>query len=289
MNYIICIFCIFFTISTKIAFASSQSDTSVDIQEKSTQTHPHFPEKAFLSLPEELIVHTIDFLEAKDFLAIKLTCKKLLDLANVPSLLLPSSETLSFIRQFPQEALEKLLRSSVSSSWNKLNELLQTTRDGIRKDRENNWADYSNILKLGIKLHDIEFEKKYRTELESNCYHIQCAEVLLIQQEKYTTAADLRAPYWEMLAYEDELARKWLIRAYEEEGDRLIRTNMSRLAFWKVFKPSSVVQLSDTEKNRIFSASRLMREYPFNKIGENDPIDTLKFPLYPLEPLLSNN
>jgi hypothetical protein len=226
-----------------------------------------------INFPVDTSVMIFDFLDPQSFLNTKPVSKLFNTITQDPKLLFPSDgvQAMALIRADPTKAFERLLRTNPNTRQNILDHLKQQTYLSINL-QPSSWLDHLSILKLGAKLTYVSYEEQYTKKFNSLCYEIQCADSLILQTSQYKDPKILRKDSWEVLAHEDDLARAWLIKDYEE-GKTIYKDN-ERLMFWKDFDPRSVVHLSVNQKDRVISKSR---NYPFKKLSE---WGSLYFPTY---------
>lgn len=101
----------------------------------------------------------------------------------------------------------------------------------------NNWVQKCKFLKLAMKAGNQDAENLYRESIESKKYSRDCADCLIAGYENEYDIKDVRAFFWEHLAYEDEKEKEDLAKSYLE--GKLVKINKERSVFWKKYQIES--------------------------------------------------
>jgi hypothetical protein len=99
------------------------------------------------------------------------------------------------------------------------------------------WLEKCKILKISALLGNQEAKGIYEKAIESKKYSRDCADCLIAGYEDKYDIKEIRAFFWEHLAYEDEEEKSNLIKAYSE--GKIVPFNKKRAEFWKNYSIQS--------------------------------------------------
>jgi TPR repeat protein len=97
-----------------------------------------------------------------------------------------------------------------------------------------NWQKKLSLLKMARELGDKEASSIFEQDIESKKYSRDYTDLLIAGYEDKCSEKEIRAFFWEHLAYADQDERLSLINAYKK-GD-LVNKNEQRAIFWENYK-----------------------------------------------------
>lgn len=127
------------------------------------------------------------------------------------------------------------LQTNIEFTLRKYSETFDATDAYWDKDQSTrNWQKKCMLLKLAMRMGDKESANLYKTAIESKKYSRDCVDMLIAGYEHDVDVKEIRAFFWEHLAYADKDQRDSLIEEYRKGN--LLKKDEERAAFWKKFE-----------------------------------------------------
>ena len=109
--------------------------------------------------------------------------------------------------------------------------------DEMAKTRSTaNWLEKWKLLKIASLFGSAEAVELCKKAIESKQYSRDCADCLIAGYEDSYDLKEVRAFFWEHLAFVDEQEKEGLIKAYSEGV--LVPLNRERIEFWRKYRMS---------------------------------------------------